>query len=74
MLFTKFEIYSNKGVAVARESFSNNSQLNISHLAPGVYFVNIRTTELSETRKLVIGRFFSLTLGKNPDPKRAVFF
>ncbi|MBE0638745.1 MAG: T9SS type A sorting domain-containing protein [Bacteroidales bacterium] len=48
------EIYDNKGVAVARESFSNNTALNISHLAPGVYFVNIRTTELSETRKLVV--------------------
>jgi hypothetical protein len=48
------EIFDNKGVAVARESFSNNTVLNISHLAPGVYFVNIRTTELYETRKLVI--------------------
>jgi hypothetical protein len=48
------EIYDNKGVAFARESFSNNTVLNISHLAPGVYFVNIRTTELSETRKLVV--------------------
>ncbi|MBE0638748.1 MAG: choice-of-anchor J domain-containing protein [Bacteroidales bacterium] len=48
------EIYDNKGVAVGRESFRNNTALNISHLAPGVYFVNIRTTELSETRKLVI--------------------
>jgi|GEM_PF-785262 len=43
-----------KGVVVAQENFISGTTLNTRNLNPGVYFVQIRTNNAQEVRKLVI--------------------
>jgi hypothetical protein len=48
------EIVDMRGIALITKSLQNNSQMNVSDLQSGVYFVRINTKEVNVVRKIVI--------------------
>ena len=52
----EFSIYSISGSLVLNGNISGNfNELNIASLNPGVYFVNLRSGDLSHTARIVVG-------------------